>query len=417
MHNANGVWVGWGLGDTGPEVVLIQHRLLRAYETNSHAFALGVTEDGIFDAATKQAVTNVQPFLHPAQSATGIVDYATEKAMGALAPQPIPPAYRPIWIYSAPGSGAPYWLGPPFEVGEFCRTVLHFNHQPVGYPIGGYLGLMGGDPGLSYNDVIALLRASLKYLLEHNPDVTRAMNARRADPNAIVDVELWFTAYSQSADGMEDALVELFGDASDTKSGVAGEFRPIRDRINGTLMFGNPSRQPGPTKVGNNPPGWGISRKIRPQWLIDLTWSITATTPGAPDFYACTDDEIRPMFYKEIVGASTKLSFFQHICAIVIPVLTNLFGPLLGGLLLPMLGSLLGQVLSAGETPQEETVDQQIEQLLSVKGVLTNIPALFKLLGALPGIQTHGSYDAPHDEFGGRTGVQVAQDAVASFRR
>lgn len=414
MKDANGKWVGYGLGDTGTQVRVIQHRLLKDYPKNSQAVALGVTESGTYDAATEAAVKNVQPFLKPAHAATGIADFATEVGIGAAIGSPPPPAYRKIWIYSAPGSGAAWWLGPPFEVGEWCRTVLNLNHQPVGYPIGGYLGLMGGDPGLSYNDVIADEGAELERLLDLNPDVTEALAHIAAGHPELVEVELWFTAYSQSADGMEDALVRLFGDKTDPGNTVDGKFKALRDRINGTLMFGNPSRQPGQTKVGNTPAGWGISRKIRPQWLIDVTWSITADG----DFYAaCDDDVIRPIFYAEVVQASTSLSFFEHICAITIPILTNAFGPLLGGLLLPTLGGLLGEVLSSGETPAQEAVDKQIISLLSIKGVLTNIPALFKLLAALPGIQIHGSYDDVHAEFGNRTGVQVATDAVASFRR
>jgi hypothetical protein len=409
MKDANGKWIGYGLGDVGPQVATIQHRLLHAYPKNSQAVSLGVTESGTYDQATTDAVRNVQPFLKPPQLATGVANYATQLALGAATPPPPPPpAYRPIWIYSAPGSGAAWWLGPPFDVGQWCKDVLHLNHQPVNFPIGGYMGLMGGDPGLSYNEVIAAEGASLEWLLDNNPDVQKAMTALRADTHAPVDVELWFTAYSQSADGMEDALVRLFGDG--------GKYALIRGRINGTLMFGNPSRQPGPTKVGNNPPGWGIARKIRPQWLQDITWSITATSPMGPDFYAACDDEIRPLFYSEIVQAETSMSFAEHIVKIIIPVLLNLFGGL-GSLLTGGLGGLLGPVIASADQKASEDVDRKIIDLFTVQGILTNIPALFKLLFALGGIQTHGSYNDPHDEFGGRTGVQVACDAVASFRR
>jgi hypothetical protein len=29
--------------------------------------------------------------------------------------------HRPIWCYSAPGSGVPGFIGPPFDLGEWCR--------------------------------------------------------------------------------------------------------------------------------------------------------------------------------------------------------------------------------------------------------------------------------------------------------
>src|SRR5690242_19044817 len=111
MKDANGKWIGYGLGDVAPQVATIQHRLLRAYPKNSQAVSLGVTESGVYDQATAAAVKNLQPFLKPPQPATGVANYATQLAMGATAPpSPPPPAHRPIWIYTAPGSGADWWV-------------------------------------------------------------------------------------------------------------------------------------------------------------------------------------------------------------------------------------------------------------------------------------------------------------------
>src|SRR6185437_3433632 len=94
--------------------------------------------------------------------------------------------HRPIWCYSAPGSGVPWNVGPPFDLGEWCKLVLDLNHQPVGYPIGGYMGLMGGDPKYSYNDIIGFEAAELGRLLGLNPDVQAAMAKRRANPNCVL---------------------------------------------------------------------------------------------------------------------------------------------------------------------------------------------------------------------------------------
>lgn len=330
--------------------------------------------------------------------------------------------YRPIWFYTAPGSGAPWWVGPAFDTGEWVKAVLHLQHQPVGYPIGGYMGLMGGDPKYSYLDVIGMLDAELERLLDANPDVQRAMAARRADPRAVVDVELWFSAYSQSADGMKKSVARLFG--------PGGKYALIRDRINGLILFGDPTRQKGRTKVGNTPPGWGIARWIAPEWLEALTWSITVESPGAPDFYAACDDEIRPLFYDWFVKADTELPFIIYTAQIIIPALLNLIAPFLGGLAglsnplaVPILssasglgpdivGSMLGGILGTHEQP-----DPKLIEFLSIQGVLTNLPVLIKLLMALPGVAAHGDYYSPRAEFGGRGGVQVACDIVAGFRR
>lgn len=333
---------------------------------------------------------------------TGVFDEQTAARVGYAGV--VAPPRRPIWIYTAPGSGVDWWVGPSFELGEWCKNVLHLNHQPVGYPKGGYLGLMGGPPDLSYLDVVASLGAELLRLLQVNPDVTEAMEARRRDPNARIDVELWFSGYSQSADGIEDALEELFGEG--------GEFELIRDRINGVIQFGNPSK----AKTG-------IARKTRAPWLLALVRNVTTTG----DFYAEVNDEIRPLFYEWFIRAETELPFVVYSAQIILPALVNLVAPFLGGLASPLavpilagatgassglLGSVIGGVLGANSKPNPKLIE-----LLSIQGVLTNIPQLIALLAALPGLQAHGEYHLPKPEFGGRTGIQVACDHVAAFRR
>jgi hypothetical protein len=348
--------------------------------------------------------------------------------------------HRPIWAYSAPGSGAPWWVGPPFDIGEWAKNVLHINHQPVGYPIGGYMGLMGGDPGNSYLDIYNLYEAEQLRLLRANPDVQEALAKRAVDPHANLAglLELWFLGYSQSGDFMVRFVAKHFGDG--------GEFASIRDRINGLLICGNPARQPGQTKVGNTPVGWGIARDIYPAWLNAITWSITVETPS-PDFYAACDDEIRPLFYDWFIRANTSLGFMVYCGQIIIPALLNLVAPFLsgtgggGGLLGGLLGGggtgglltnpLVGGILSAqsgaptsfissllgGITGSGEPPDPALIQFLSVKGILTNLPGLLKLLADLPGIGAHGDYYTPRAELGNRNGVQVGCDVMAAFRR
>lgn len=408
-HDANGKYIGLGVGDSGPDVPLINLKLHDKYQwARDKGIQYGTVYTEVTAACIEEFCGRVSLPVIRDDKGFAVANLAIRTRLGAVTPPPKPPnAYANTWFFSAPGSGADWWVGPSFDVGEWCKSVLGLNHQPVGFPKGGYLGLMGGDPGQSYNETIDDEGAEIGNLLDNNPAVQKALTDVAAGRST--DLQLYFSGYSQSADGMEDALVNLFGDGR--------KYAPLRNRINASIQFGNPSRQPGPTKVGNNPVGWGISRKVRPQWLIDVTWSITAEGPGAPDFYAACDDEIRPLFYFEIVQAETSLSFVEHIAKIALPVIMNLFGGLgglsLGGLLTGALG---GAVVGAQNLPTED-VDHKIIDLLSIKGVLENIPALFKLLAALPGIGSHGSYYDPHPEFGGRTGLQVACDAVMHTHR
>lgn len=313
---------------------------------------------------------------------------------------PIVETRRPIWIYTAPGSGAKWWVGPSFELGNRAKDILKINHQPLEFQMGGYLGFMGGDPTFSYNEVIFDQYLSLKWCLEHNPDVTAAMEKRSQDPKARVDIELWFSGYSQSADGMEEAIIKLFGDD--------GPFEVLRDRINGIIQFGNPS-----TKTT------GIARKTRPGWVYKLVTNINKPN----DFYAIVpaSDTIRPAMYKVIVEADMGLPFFVHILQIAVPVMLN-FVPIFGGLLgplavpmvagmtglntmMPLLGGLMGQAASGEDA---HTHDDLVE-MLSITGMIKNLPGLIGLVAALPGLQAHGSYGGPD--------IDNAYDVMARFRR
>jgi peptidoglycan hydrolase-like protein with peptidoglycan-binding domain len=423
-HDANGKWVGYSINDTGPQVIKIQHRLLGAYPKNSQAITLGVTESGTYDQATFNAVANIQPFFK--LPSTGIADFATQRALGATVDTPVvppKPAHRPIWFFNAPGSGADWNMGPSFDLGETItgnnnpdptRQSLNINTQPLGFIKGGYLGLLGGDPTYSYVDVTYDEYLSLLNCLDTNPDVQAAYQARLADPNAVVELEMWMSGYSQSADGMEDALEILFGDGGFTipKTGEVtgvGKYRILRDRINGLVQFGNPSKKT-----------TGIARKVRPDWLDALIHNIFYDN----DFYAMVpaSDVIRPDFYAIIVEANISLPFFVHVLKIAVPVvlgyipILGMFGPLaqaavaaMAGLtnILPLFGSLMGQ---AG-TGQDDAVDAKLEALLQPMGILENIPGLITLLGALPGLQAHGNYPFDPDK------MNEAYDVIASFRR
>ena len=331
---------------------------------------LGIVQDGVFGDRTAAAAGYTWP--------------------GAAAP-PLVLERRPIWKYSAPGSGAPGNVGPAFLLGERCKRELRINHQIIDYPIGGYLGLMGGPPDLSYNDVIELLYQSLRRLLGANPDVQRAMAARRVDRQARVDVELWIDGYSQSADGVRRAAARLFG--------PGGEYELIRDRINGLVLFGDPGT-----------PVTGISRMKYEPWLEQLVTDINYPN----DFYAIAPDKIRGAMFGIITEAEMSLPFFVHVLRLgarIIPdwltflpiggmlgqIGGGMFGPLAQlsvGMMTGLNGNpLMGQMMGMAGSATDAAIDQQLYELLRPTGVLASIPDMIGLIGALPGLQAHGGYD------------------------
>jgi len=410
-------------GSSGPEIKAWQEWCYKNF--SSYAELIG-PKDSYYGLGEVAFTNEMQSRLKIA--ITGTFDQHTADLVGykpgsVSAPVPTPNKRRKIWIYTAPGSGADWWLGPSFDLGNRCKDVLKINHQPLSFQKGGYLGFMGGDPSFSYNEVIYDQYKSLEYCLDHNPDIN--------DP----ELEIWASGYSQSEDGMEDAFEILFGDggfkipATGEITGP-GKYRHLRSRINGIVGFGNPSTK-----------GTGIARKVRPSWLDDKIYNINYTN----DFYAVAQDAIRPPMYAIIVQSEMELPFFIHVlrlAARIVPEWLSLGtgaggGGALGGLLGGVLGGgnaaggafgqlgqlviggmtglggnpLFGQMLGMAGGPSDTKVDDDIYNLLKPTGVLRNIPGLVQLVAALPGLQAHGNY--PFDP----VMMDKAYDHIASFRR
>ncbi|AKF14464.1 lysin B [Mycobacterium phage FlagStaff] len=400
-------------GSSGPEVFRFYDYFTKW--AKSYAFLLG-RRDGYYgndeDTFTRELQRRLQvpitgQFGDLEASRTGYRWTGTTEA-------PAPAPLLPIWHYNAPGSGATTFQGPAFQTAARAEREFRHHNQPIGYPMGGYLGLMGGPPDLSYNDVIHALDVELERLLWANPDVQDAMNRRRLDATAAVAVELWFEAYSQSADGIRRSVNRLFGDG--------GPFAMIRDRINGLILFGDPGT-----------PKTGISRLTYPAWLERLVFEVNY----ANDFYAIAPDNIRPAMFGIIVEAEMELPFFVHVLRLAARIIPDWLtflpiGGMLGGLgglmgkggpfgtlatlsvgAMTGLGGnpALGQLMGMAGGGQDQEVDDKLYELLRPTGILSNIGGLIQLVGALPGLQAHGGYEfdpAKMDEAFGH---------IARFRR
>lgn len=419
------------VGSQGSEVGDLARAAVRRYASYAHELD-GVTPlkaDNYYGLGEKAFVTTWQARMKRPITGTLTQDEFNFIVKGTPFPE-VPKGRVGQWMYTFPGSGADFNIGPSFDVGVWAEQNYGIRHQPVKFLKGGYLGLLGGDSTASYVDVTYDEYKSLEWLLDNNSDVQKAMDAINTGKPVTTALGLLFSGYSQSADGLEDALEILFGDGGFVipKTGEItgpGKYRALRKYIKRVIQFGNPSRQPGAMsgQVGWNPKGWGIARKIRPQWLRDITVSIT--NPG--DFYASVPDSdgIRPPFYGEIIYSKTSLPYFVHILNLAVPIIASylgvvgqLFGPLMPMILasatgltnlLPLLSGLIGQ---SQQTGYHDAVDVELEALLKPKGVLTHLDDLLALVGALPGLQAHGEYWVIKPELGNRSGIQVGCDEI-----
>ncbi|QGH75298.1 lysin B [Mycobacterium phage Quesadilla] len=376
----------------------------------------------------------------PRMNRPGWLDYDTkvqleiEPRAGGANPPP-PHLVTDSHFLSAPGSGVDWWVGPPFNMGEWLKDNAGVHHWPCGYPKGGYLGLMGGDSGQSYIDTIAL--EAVEFERRIREDILPGYGVKLQPGQAITDAQvaslpasfkLMPCGYSQSADGIIQACAKLFGEG--------GVFEALRPKLVGIVAFGNPARQGGPTRYGRNPKGKGISGYVAPPWLAALIIDIVTETPTAPDFYACNTSEIAAIAYDIVVRAETQLPFIVYLGKVIIPTLLKVVtgaggllggggGGLFGGLsgllgnaaTIPLLSGLTGlsggqlvPIVNAAQTDDGEAdaVAARIAAKLSLMGIVMAVPELIGLLMALPGIQTHGLYEQPQPEFGGLSGVQVA---------
>jgi len=342
-RDANGHWVGYGVGDSGPQVAKIQHRLLFAYPRNSHAVEHGVTESGTFDLATKAALIDLTTFLDAQGKklrVDGIADYAVQVAIGAYIPPP---------------QGRRYPI------------------QGVGYNTNAFLQ---PDPMHSYVQCV-------------NEGTAEGLRLALPDTRPKIGI-----GYSQGGDVVNNWIRQWPADRQ-------GEIKMI-------VTFGSPARRPGPTLLGDDPPGSGISRNYTPQWAWDRTYDFAA--PG--DMYPeAPDDSLLPQLYQILIRAAATPDFALY--------LFNILGSTFGGALLGQSGnsSLLGFGSLSGIlgliTPGPAT---QPSGQINLLAMITNIPAIVEtLIVALEFIITgaHGTYGDPaHANWDGMTGVDKAVQLI-----
>lgn len=329
------------------------------------------------------------------------------------------------WNYNMPGSGADRTVGPAHQVAVHADKVHGIRDQGVDFAQGGYMGFMGGDAKLSFVESNQDMGKSLYQMHDANPDLQNLLRQHRAGKPITQDLDLFYGAYSKSATGIWNWLEEAFG--------PGGRYHEAAGWIRFVYNFGDPSKQPAPKDGGSPgwfPPGRGIDRRDRPQWLKDKVVSIT----NPLDFYAVVpdNDPIRPLFFEEIITADAELPYFVHLLNIGIQSAAQwipVFGPILktfspaatsmlalGANLTPMLTNQLGGLMGQAQNANHDTdVDKKLIEMFSMQGLIKTMPALIGLIQALPGLQNHGMYHVPFPELNNRSGEQVGRDLFDLF--
>lgn len=129
MRTSTG-WVGWGLGDSDPEV-----RSLRAFMRNKFSYAKGLADIPAYDQAMVDAVVEMQKRynasgkLATGKYTPGVINFATKVAMGYVAPPPKVDT-RPV-LFTVCGTGVPWWIGPDAETAKAVES--QYLWQPIGY--------------------------------------------------------------------------------------------------------------------------------------------------------------------------------------------------------------------------------------------------------------------------------------------
>jgi hypothetical protein len=214
----------------------------------------------------------------------GIAGPQTLGRLGLNFDQPVPlPTDRPF-LYGASGTWATPFQGPQFDVGWRVEQMGLVRNQPVGYPAAGFLY---PNPLLSYNESVALGVAELMRLI--------LMNAG----------QFYLCGYSQGAEVVVRTLRLM----------LPGQ--PLAQRAGDLLKvitFGSPCRPPGPTLLGNNPQGSGISRIYTPDQFSSRTYDFVL---DGDIFATATDDTLLHFGYEALTPLELDLPFALKIFTLI----------------------------------------------------------------------------------------------------
>lgn len=334
-----------------PEIAKINRRLLLAYPKASKAVEEGVTLSDEFTPATKRATINYQTYVN---------DH--------LLPGEKPLRTDGVFDYATKVRAKVVVI----PTGPAPRK---FVQQGVGFDTSAF---MMGNPSHSYVD--AVMEGSAEGLKLSLPTV------------GVPKVGL---AYSMGGDVLKRWMQLWPADR--------------RDEWKLLVVFGNPSRRPGPTLLGNDPGGKGISGTWYPEWTTPRLWDFTQ--PG--DMYP-NSVGVMPQMYQILTRMEASIDFAMYL----FQMLTSSFGPMLLGLagsMIPGFGLLSGLLTLITPGDENEDPAESVEQV-NLLAIITNIGGIVKALGGLINFVRTGAHFRYHDQpqpfWRGLTGVDCAAQII-----
>ncbi|HEX7826181.1 MAG TPA: peptidoglycan-binding protein [Mycobacterium sp.] len=257
-------------------------RLLQARLNRDYALYSNLVVDGDYGPATTAVVKEFQ--RRSKLQADGIAGPLTLGRLGLIFEQASPLPTNLPFFYNASGTWSSPFQGPQFDVGWRLEQMGRVRNQPVGYPASGFLY---PNPFLSYNESVAQGVAELVRLI--------LMNAGK----------FHLCGYSQGAEVVVRTL------------GLMLPGQPLAHRAGDLLdvvTFGSPCRAPGPTLLGNDPVGAGISRVFTPAEFRSRTYDFVLEG----DMYAtATDDTLLHLGYEALTALELDLPFALKIITLI----------------------------------------------------------------------------------------------------
>jgi hypothetical protein len=300
---------------------------------------------------------------------SGIFDLATDKALRVFQKNAGLPVDG-VLTYDTKVKLGVVVLPPKAPTKKFVQQGVGFNTD----------AFLMGNPAHSYNMALA----------EEQAEFTRLAHPLVGVPKVLI-------GYSMGADACNKNLLNWPADR--------------RREIEAVIQFGDPAKPPGPTLLGNDFGGSGISGVFAPEWVRDRYYSFDADGDMYPNATG-----LLPQLYSILTDLAMTTTFAMRLFSIFTNSVAGagLLG-LAGNALMPGFGSL--SALLPMITPGGLAVNPaQSTSEINLFAMITNIPAIVQTLSAaLKFISTNAHYhyhDQPQPYWRGLTAVDCAAQII-----